>query len=83
MMNAKMIPSPTAKIIRSKCIEGKETLTHDAFNDEQPSPSLDTVCPLELEDGEGEQSTKSVTNLGTRVEDSGSESHSLFLIEDR
>jgi hypothetical protein len=58
-------------------------LTHDTFDDEQPSPAFETVGIIELKDGESEETTEGITDLRSRVQNSGSESHSLFLVKDR
>jgi hypothetical protein len=58
-------------------------LTHDTFDDEQPSPAFETVGIIELKDGESEETTEGITDLRSRVQDSGSEGHSLFLVENR
>ena len=57
--------------------------THDSLDDKQPSPSLDTVSTIKFKNCQSEKTTESVSDLRPGVEDSGSECHSLFLVEDR
>lgn len=58
-------------------------LTHDTLNNEKPPPAVQSMCALELQDGNSKETTKGISDLRARVQDSSSEGHSLLFIEDR
>jgi hypothetical protein len=59
------------------------TQSETRTNDEEPSPSAQTVRSAQIEDSEGEQTAEGIPDLRPRIKDSGTKSHLLLLVEER
>lgn len=85
IMNAKMMPRPTAKRIsyNARTAGIGRRLTHDTLDDKQPSPALDTMSAVELKNGERKETTKGVSDLGSGVQNRRSKRHAFLFVKHR